>query len=192
MLAGCFIIFFTSHVLSALSLLPPLPFLYASLIIQSWQFLLSSGSSDPGMLWPGLGSLLPPWAWWRVQPPGLLFAYSSLCGSYCLYFVSFKGYTDLGNAMWCSPDSCFDNNFFFQYQYSLLNTCSRNCDEPLSGCGFTPVCVIVLTCAVCHPIGKHWGTLVGTVFFSPLLWWLCTWRWSWAETIGRVPSRTSL
>lgn len=125
---------------SLLSLLPPL-LLYASLIIQRWQFLLSSASSDPGMLWPGLGSLLPPRAWWRVQPPGLLFAYSSLCGSCCISFVSFKGYTDLGNSMRCSPDLCFETNIFFpQYQCELLNNCNRSWDEHLSGCGFTAVC----------------------------------------------------
>lgn len=40
----------------------PLPFLSlsASSIIQRWQLLLSSGSSDPGMLWPGLASLWLP------------------------------------------------------------------------------------------------------------------------------------
>lgn len=51
-----------------LSPLPSLPFLSASLIIQCWQFLPSSSSSDPGMLWPGLASLLVPWAWQRVLP----------------------------------------------------------------------------------------------------------------------------
>lgn len=38
----------------------PLPFLSTSSIIQRWQLLLSSGSSDPGMLWPGLASLWLP------------------------------------------------------------------------------------------------------------------------------------
>jgi len=52
------------------------------------------------------------------------------------------------------------------------------------------VCVFVLTCAVCRPVGRRWGTLVGTVFSSPRRWWLCTWRWSWAATGGPVPSRT--
>lgn len=104
----CLIFLDRPYSLSSSSLL----FLWASSIIQHWQLLLSSGSSDPGMLWPGSRLPLAPWASRRVQPRPSL-AYNSLCGCCCISSVSSGGYKDSGSALGVQqPDLLFRKTVF--------------------------------------------------------------------------------
>lgn len=84
-----------SHILSPL---PSFPFFSSSSIIQRWQLLLSSGSSDPGMLWPSLASLWLP-GHGAACSTGPSFAYNSRCGRHWISSVSSEGYKDSGSAL---------------------------------------------------------------------------------------------
>lgn len=92
----------TSYAVDASSLcsllFPPFPFFSSSSIIQPWQLLLSSGSSDPAALWPSLASLWLP-GHGTACTPGPSFAHNSRCGHYWASSVSSEGYKDSGSAL---------------------------------------------------------------------------------------------